>query len=585
MTQATLFSATSLVLVAAIYLSLLIPLLSRRWQSNPSIAKKPQLNRAAAGAILSIALFQHGAWAFLCQHSQAPARSLPQLAGALLVQLALIPFFYTQSYLLWLTTALFSRDPLQLNRPNPAQSTPTQKQLPSVTAIMPCRNEPYDVVKMTIESLLNLTYPAGNLSIIVADNSTADHRDTEDIKILIAASSTPSRPIRFLHRDGTDNFKAGNLDLAISQARSDLVLFVDVDSTVPSHLLLDSATRFFDSPSLGYLQFFNLPTNASMGKAAAIATSMLLTIKIKESYQANLGGWCFFQGHNALWSMEALKRIGPLSQHLWGESLLVEDVAMSIRANRAGFRGQTHLIPTGFWAPISLGGLQRMLTRWSYGNLQFLVKESLTLLSSDRQALSPSEHMDLLFHFGEILVQALFPFVLLIIPASVPALILLYCSFLPTLLIAIPIHCRCRDLQPITNRAPWAVSTGHLLLLPFYYWCNLKAMVQFLSRKKQVWIPTDKTYQTRQDQPRWRSVGIGLRAPWLALAAILIAASLLLLQPHTRLDSWLRLLPLLLGSIMVLIVIARDGLPQHAIATELAASEASNNPTSQSPTK
>ena len=80
-------------------------------------------------------------------------------------------------------------------------------------------------------------------------------------------------------------------------------------------------------------------------------------------------------------------------------------------------------------------------------------------------------------------------------------------------------------------------------------------------------------------------MGIGLRAPWLALAAILIAASLLLLQPHTRLDSWLRLLPLLLGSIMVLIVIARDGLPQHAIATELAASEANNNLTSQSPTK
>ena len=577
--------AGCLVVVSAIDLWFFIPLFSKRWKGRPSTSKQPRLDRTAAAFILIVALLQHGAWAALNQNPQTPT-DLPQIAGMALVQIALVPFFYSQSYLLWLTAAMLNSKAPQLNHQRLLpQSRPGHPGLLSVTAIMPCRNEPYDVARMTVESLLNLVYPDGYLNIIIADNSDTEHRDAERLREWINAASKPSRAIHFLHRDGTKNFKAGNLDLAMAQVRSELVLLVDVDSTVPSQLLLDSTACFLNSPRLGFLQFFNIPTNSPMGKAAAIAASMLLTVKIKEYHQAELGGWCFFQGHNALWRTEALKCIGPLSQRLWGESLLAEDVAMSIRANRAGFQGQMHFIPTGFWAPVSLRGLQRMLSRWSYGNLQFLAKESSFLLNGDHQTLSPSERMDLLFHFSETFLQALFPFALLIIPATAPALIMLYCSFLPTLLITIAIYFKCQDLQPLTHRPPWYVITGYLLLLPFSYGCSLKAMVEFLSRKQQRWIPTDKTYQTRQDQPRWRSVGIGLRAPWLALAAILIAASLLLLQPHTRLDSWLRLLPLLLGSIMVLIVIAREGLPQHAIATELAASEASNNLTSQSPTK
>lgn len=59
------------------------------------------------------------------------------------------------------------------------------KAIPSVAVVVPCRNELIEVVRLTIESVLDLEYPNRKLTVIISDNSDDGHTELKHLSLYI----------------------------------------------------------------------------------------------------------------------------------------------------------------------------------------------------------------------------------------------------------------------------------------------------------------------------------------------------------------------------------------------------------------
>lgn len=481
----------SLLLVLPIYLCILIPLLGCRTpRATVGPRQECESSRGVAVGVLGCAVLFHVIWTWL---ASSEGNTTPTILPILLLtNLLLVPFFWFWAYSLRLSFGIF----LQQGKPQVSMmSLPVQSQiLPSVAVVIPCRNEPFDVLCMTIESALALDYPSDRLQVIVADNSDEGHSTLEELSHYIHMVDTGGRRISLLHRTGTIGFKAGNLDLAMRQVDAELTLFLDVDSSVPPRLLIDNIGPFLEHPRLAFLQFFCVPTNEQVSQFAMLTSYSLALHKSSLLLRSYLGGWPYYQGHNCIWRTSCLRSIAPLSEQLCGQDILVEDASMTLRTNRQGFYGYVLDYPAGYWMPTRLADLESMLVRWSYGGAQLLFREACFMLKQNRSSLLLGEYLDMYFHFVYSKLQALFPFLLLTIsfsPAGTTFLVVIWA--LQTLLLdssAILFGPLRRYLRDRGFR--WAMA--HFFMFSnFHGWCELRATLEALVQRRVRWIPTGKS--------------------------------------------------------------------------------------------
>jgi cellulose synthase/poly-beta-1,6-N-acetylglucosamine synthase-like glycosyltransferase len=372
---------------------------------------------------------------------------------------------------------------------------------PSVSVIIPSRNEPFSVAKMTFDSALKQHYPDKRLAVIVVDNSDLTHPDFAPWRSYVVASNGARGDLetRFIHRDGTEGFKAGNMDLGLQAAKGDLVLFLDVDSTIPPDCLEKTVVEFDRDPALAVVQFYLVGTNRNTSPLARTGVWALGITRYKECMRGAHGGWALFVGHNALWRRHVLTELGSCIDQYKGKDIVVEDASLTIRASLNGYYGKNVWHSTGEWVPGSLKDLESMWARWTYGTCQVILKYWRIHFGAASDHLTLSERTDILHHGCNYPAVGLLPIWIILPFVSHEAAGVL--GLFMNLLVLAPLVGHC--LSYFVNRklrAQFGQRTGHLDFLiamfvvePFITWAKFKAIWRFVWRRPQGWKPTGKS--------------------------------------------------------------------------------------------
>ena len=143
--------------------------------------------------------------------------------------LAFIGFFASSFYVVSLLT-YYRNKPLN-----------NESQKYRVSIIIPAYNEEKSIVR-TINSALNLQYPAGKMEIIVVDDGSKD----ETYKLAKEAAKNNARVKVFTKPNGG---KGSALNLGIKYAKGEIIVSMDADSFVQKDAL-SKMIAFFDNPKV-----------------------------------------------------------------------------------------------------------------------------------------------------------------------------------------------------------------------------------------------------------------------------------------------------------------------------------------------
>jgi cellulose synthase (UDP-forming) len=273
---------------------------------------------------------------------------------------------------------------LQTTKPDPPALHLNDPELPKVTVQIPTRHEPAAVTRRAIESALALHYPRERLEIQVIDNS--DRKEAyQEIEVYAAQAG-----IIFIHRDGTEGYKARNLNIGMTQSTGEFFLVLDADSTVEPDALLKGLAHFREDSKLGFTQFRMTTGNESLNLYAYQRIQHALSVQ----------GFARFDGHNGLIRRQAMEDIGG-----WPE-LVSEDLAASIQMRLKGYHGRfIDSITSSEDAPETYKEFLGQRRKWAFGTMRVIGLYGGQILRSPELRLA--EKISILQQMGDYVLTAL----------------------------------------------------------------------------------------------------------------------------------------------------------------------------------
>ncbi len=373
---------------------------------------------------------------------------------------------------------------------------------PFISFVIPSFHEPFDVAKLTLDSALEINYP-GVKEIIVVDNSTnvdssIDFIKWRDYVVEMGEKTDWNVSVRFIHNDDTAGLKPGNLDLAQSYLSNDseYVVFLDIDSTLPcdSNLLQRSIAEFGADNTLGWVQFLTKSTNNSFNKASEAIGVYQNLLRITCHFRS-FGGFTLFYGHNAIWKRECLEKLGPWLEKHRGQIMVTEDILKSIIAYNSGYYGKSIGIETGEWVPNSLGALESMWQRWTYGTCQIIGKYFFPILKTKRMTFLEKYDLlhSILLYWGYAITYPLAILYQFLLPPDVSWVFIIISCMLPQIFSGISVykHYLSSQHKSITEKVR-DFYTGAIMISSFVTVVQLKGTYNYLLNVDQGWKVTEK---------------------------------------------------------------------------------------------
>jgi hypothetical protein len=237
------------------------------------------------------------------------------------------------------------------------------KDLPMVSLHVPAHNEPPEMVKETLRSLLRLDYP--RYEVVVIDDNTADERLWRPVEAWCARHR-----VKFVHLENWPGYKSGALNYALrrlTDPRAEVVGVVDSDYQIQPGFLRRCAPAFAD-PWIGFVQS---PQDYRGWEHARYYRRLYYSYKYFFSVSQpsrNEHDGAIFAGTMGLIRRVALDELGG-----WDEWCITEDAEMSLRLLRAGWHG-LHVDQTygrGIM-PLTFEALKGQRYRWCFGGIQIL---------------------------------------------------------------------------------------------------------------------------------------------------------------------------------------------------------------------
>ncbi|MGE5504820.1 MAG: glycosyltransferase [Actinomycetota bacterium] len=235
---------------------------------------------------------------------------------------------------------------------------------PKVSLHLPCYNEPPEMVKLTIDSLMALDYP--NFEILVLDNNTKDEAVWKPVK---EYCESLGERVKFFHLAPWPGAKAGALNFALTQTAEDAEIIGVVDSDYQVRRdWLSSLVPYFDDPKVGHVQ---APQDHREWEHD------LFKEMINWEYAGFFDiGMVFRNEANAIiqhGTMTLVRKQAMVEAGGWAEWCIVEDAELGLRLFKAGYescyiqeRMGHGLVPDSFMA------YKKQRFRWAYGAVQIL---------------------------------------------------------------------------------------------------------------------------------------------------------------------------------------------------------------------
>jgi cellulose synthase/poly-beta-1,6-N-acetylglucosamine synthase-like glycosyltransferase len=278
---------------------------------------------------------------------------------------------------------------IRWDRPIP---DPDPTYVPMVCLQIAAYNEPPDMLIQTIASVEAVEYP--ELEIVVIDNNTED----PDVWKPVETYCRDRPRVTFVHVDGLDGFKAGALNLALTQHTdpdAEIVGVVDADYLLdPGYLR--AVVGYFADPAIAFVQTPQDYRDWSGDRyltACYDAYRYFFSTSMPSRNQRNS---IIFAGTMGLIRRSVLERLDG-----WDEWCITEDALASLRILKAGFAGlYIHRSFGKGIMPLTFASLKSQRFRWCFGGIQILKRHRRDLMPWNRDAanhLSFGQRMDYLF--------------------------------------------------------------------------------------------------------------------------------------------------------------------------------------------
>ncbi|MDQ6703752.1 MAG: glycosyltransferase family 2 protein [Pseudomonadota bacterium] len=225
---------------------------------------------------------------------------------------------------------------LLLRGPSPLVAPPIpepDRQLPLLIVQIPGRNEPFNEIRRSIDSVLHLGYPADRIRVQHIDNS-----DDQRWQEVIAAYRNDPR-VEVLHRDGTGGFKAGNLNIGLKKLAAQRLgdpatIFIgtlDVGDTFARDTPRAMVSEFALNDDLAFVQALTQVRNPQDTLITKVESYVQNGIYRWNLAMAAHYGMPRIDGHHIIVRFKALLQVEG-----WDETKVSEDWATGVRMLLAG---------------------------------------------------------------------------------------------------------------------------------------------------------------------------------------------------------------------------------------------------------
>jgi cellulose synthase/poly-beta-1,6-N-acetylglucosamine synthase-like glycosyltransferase len=245
-----------------------------------------------------------------------------------------------------------------------------------VTIQLPLYNEMY-VADRLIEAVCAMDYPRERLEIQVLDDSVDETRGIAELAVRRHAEQ--GIDIKYLQRTDRSGFKAGALEVGLSQARGEFIAIFDADFIPPADFLTRLLPHFAD-PQVGMVQARWGHVNQDYSLLTKIQSILLDGHFVLEHGGRNRSGRFFnFNGTAGIWRRTAIADAGG-----WQHDTLTEDLDLSYRAQLRGWRFvfvSDVIAPAE--VPVEMNAFKSQQHRWAKGSIQTCRKLLADLLRAD----------------------------------------------------------------------------------------------------------------------------------------------------------------------------------------------------------
>ncbi|MBU9812231.1 UDP-forming cellulose synthase catalytic subunit [Rahnella sp. SL6] len=231
---------------------------------------------------------------------------------------------------------------------------------PTVDLLIPTYNEDLSVVKPTLYAALGLDWPRDKLTIYLLDDGNRQ----------AFADFAHEIGVKYIARETRENAKAGNINHALKQAKSQLVAIFDCDHVPTRSFLQLTVGWFFKDKKLSMLQtphhFFSPdPFERNLGRMRRTPNEGELFYGLVQDGN-DLWDASFFCGSCAVLRRDALDEIGGIAIET-----VTEDAHTSLRMHRHGYTSAYIRIPQAAGlATESLSAHISQRIRWARGMVQ-----------------------------------------------------------------------------------------------------------------------------------------------------------------------------------------------------------------------
>jgi cellulose synthase/poly-beta-1,6-N-acetylglucosamine synthase-like glycosyltransferase len=248
--------------------------------------------------------------------------------------------------------------------------------LPRVTVQLPIFNEQY-VVDRLLDAVCRLDYPKDKLDIQLLDDSTDE--TVEVARLLVDRYAALGHPVKYLHRDNREGYKAGALAEGLNTAKGEFVAIFDADFVPPPDFLL-KCIHHFTEPKVGMVQTRWTHINRNYSLLTQVEAILLDGhFVLEHSGRSRSGAFFNFNGTAGMWRRCAIDEAGG-----WEHDTLTEDTDLSYRAQLKGWKFiylQDVECPAEL--PVEMTAFKTQQARWAKGLIQVSKKILPRVLKSD----------------------------------------------------------------------------------------------------------------------------------------------------------------------------------------------------------
>ena len=246
---------------------------------------------------------------------------------------------------------------------------------PYITITIPVKNEDPYILRQTLESCLKIEWPRDRIEILVISDDPMERR--EEIRKAVEDLQSYGNNVKLIFRDKPGNGRVGALNLAVREARGDILLLLDVD-TKPSPGIARKAVEMIsggcDAVVFRWRGYHTFDTRL----ARALSTAMEFIVGSLYRGRAGIGCHLVPLGSGTAYRRNTIIEVGS-----WDSGIVQDDYWMGIKLFEKGLRicycddEYVKVLVTSTYRAFKI-----QQCRWSFGAVQAIRKGMGKIISS-----------------------------------------------------------------------------------------------------------------------------------------------------------------------------------------------------------